>query len=334
MSPPDISITFTASQRSAAEDVACRCRGQYVQLHVAVMTRAPSTADFAGLSWRPDNISSWSEALSQQPPPVVSSQSAGIHRNTETSTYQHDYSPLDPSFLFSSSGLTLDSAGNAGSSSIFNLSPSPDALAFDAAVQSTNSIDGIDSFLDLGALAQPQSDAQQDTTSIDSLPEPPIGAFDTDFSRLVAFSSPAFDIYDNLSFLDDLSPSISMPSQDHTQRSLTSELSNSGNNLLSTPEICSTLKSASSRSTQLSGHRHETASPTSRENCSISAARVEKRQRNNIAARKYRQRRIDRIEELEAALMCMTKERDDLRIKAARSDAEIQLLKDMLHKSK
>lgn len=55
-----------------------------------------------------------------------------------------------------------------------------------------------------------------------------------------------------------------------------------------------------------------------------------KRQRNTLAARKYRQKRLDRIKELEDALEDMTRDRDDLRIKLARQEAETDALKSMM----
>ncbi|KAI0972821.1 hypothetical protein F4678DRAFT_478095 [Xylaria arbuscula] len=55
-----------------------------------------------------------------------------------------------------------------------------------------------------------------------------------------------------------------------------------------------------------------------------------KRQRNNVAARKYRQKRIDRINELEAELDEMKQERDDLKIRLARQEAETAALRTML----
>lgn len=57
---------------------------------------------------------------------------------------------------------------------------------------------------------------------------------------------------------------------------------------------------------------------------------VLKRQRNTIAARKYRQKRLDRIKELEDALEGMTRERDDLRLKLARQEAETAALREMM----
>ena len=55
-----------------------------------------------------------------------------------------------------------------------------------------------------------------------------------------------------------------------------------------------------------------------------------KRQRNTIAARKYRQKRLDRIAELELALKEMTSERDDLKLKLARQEAETSALRELM----
>ncbi|KAI1163094.1 hypothetical protein F5B18DRAFT_350673 [Nemania serpens] len=56
-----------------------------------------------------------------------------------------------------------------------------------------------------------------------------------------------------------------------------------------------------------------------------------KRQRNNVAARKYRQKRIDRISELELELDEVKQERDDLKLRLARQEAEAAALRTMLH---
>ncbi|KAK3695734.1 hypothetical protein B0T22DRAFT_115308 [Podospora appendiculata] len=55
-----------------------------------------------------------------------------------------------------------------------------------------------------------------------------------------------------------------------------------------------------------------------------------KRQRNNIAAKKYRQKKVDRIEQLEAELDEVKSERDELRIRLARQEAETGALREML----
>jgi hypothetical protein len=55
-----------------------------------------------------------------------------------------------------------------------------------------------------------------------------------------------------------------------------------------------------------------------------------KRHRNNIAAKKYRQKKVDRIKELEDEVSEVKRERDELRIKLARQEAETAALREML----
>ena len=57
---------------------------------------------------------------------------------------------------------------------------------------------------------------------------------------------------------------------------------------------------------------------------------VIKRQRNTMAARKYRQKRLDRIADLERALGDMTNERDELKLQLARKEAEVEALREIL----
>ncbi|KAK4169774.1 hypothetical protein QBC43DRAFT_351897 [Cladorrhinum sp. PSN259] len=57
---------------------------------------------------------------------------------------------------------------------------------------------------------------------------------------------------------------------------------------------------------------------------------IEKRQRNNLAAKRYRQKKVDRIEELEGEVKEVSKERDELKLDVARKDAEIKALREML----
>lgn len=61
---------------------------------------------------------------------------------------------------------------------------------------------------------------------------------------------------------------------------------------------------------------------------------LDKRYRNNLAAKKYRQKKVDRISELESALAEMTKQRDDLRLLLARKEAEGQVLREVMAKGK
>lgn len=60
--------------------------------------------------------------------------------------------------------------------------------------------------------------------------------------------------------------------------------------------------------------------------------KANKRQRNTMAARKYRQKRLDLIADLEKALEEMTAERDELKLQLARKDAEAGALREMLAK--
>ncbi|GME55577.1 hypothetical protein GTA08_BOTSDO03523 [Neofusicoccum parvum] len=59
---------------------------------------------------------------------------------------------------------------------------------------------------------------------------------------------------------------------------------------------------------------------------------TEKRRRNNLAAAKYRQKKVDRISELEGALADVEKERDELRLQLARRDAELDVMRRMMEK--
>ena len=55
-----------------------------------------------------------------------------------------------------------------------------------------------------------------------------------------------------------------------------------------------------------------------------------KRQRNTEAARRYRQRKVDRLTELEEALAKMTTERDDFRLRLAKAEAERDVLRGII----
>ncbi|KAM3540072.1 hypothetical protein ARSEF1564_006988 [Beauveria bassiana] len=59
-----------------------------------------------------------------------------------------------------------------------------------------------------------------------------------------------------------------------------------------------------------------------------------KRQRNKVAAQKYRQKKLDRITELEVEVSGLKRERDELRIQLAKQEAETAALRDMLRLTK
>lgn len=57
---------------------------------------------------------------------------------------------------------------------------------------------------------------------------------------------------------------------------------------------------------------------------------AEKRRRNTLAARRFRKKQQDRVTRLEEALGKVTKERDDLKMRAARSEGEVAALRKMI----
>lgn len=59
-----------------------------------------------------------------------------------------------------------------------------------------------------------------------------------------------------------------------------------------------------------------------------------RRERNTIAARKYRQKKFDRIDELEKLLESALQERDDLKLRLARQEAETEALKRVMEMGK
>ena len=63
---------------------------------------------------------------------------------------------------------------------------------------------------------------------------------------------------------------------------------------------------------------------------SVSSSRIEKRQANTLAARRYRKKRLDQVAELEAALKATQIERDALKVQVAKLQAETQILKDIV----
>ncbi|OAX77375.1 hypothetical protein ACJ72_08329 [Emergomyces africanus] len=61
---------------------------------------------------------------------------------------------------------------------------------------------------------------------------------------------------------------------------------------------------------------------------------ADKRRRNTLAARRFRQKQHDRVAELERALESVCKERDELKMQAARWEGEVVALRGMLQKKK
>lgn len=76
-----------------------------------------------------------------------------------------------------------------------------------------------------------------------------------------------------------------------------------------------------------SGTNSAKASPAS-----DSASRIEKRKLNTLSARRYRQRRLDRMSELETELREAQSERDALKVRVAELEGETKVLREMLRK--
>lgn len=85
-----------------------------------------------------------------------------------------------------------------------------------------------------------------------------------------------------------------------------------------------------SHSTTITSSPLPTPPPSKAPAPSTDAAAMMKRQRNTVAARRYRQKRIDRISELEGTVDQLTRERDELRLKLARQEAETAALREVL----
>lgn len=134
------------------------------------------------------------------------------------------------------------------------------------------------------------------------------------FADFATFNAP--DTY------TDISPEVSpyTPNLDFTPASTASTPSTT---TTSTIPTASTQGNPSSKSAKSSGAKR--AAPSDQDDDTTL-----KRQRNTLAARKYRQKRLDRIKELEDALDEVTRERDDMRIRLARQEAETEALKTLM----
>ncbi|CAG8092451.1 unnamed protein product [Penicillium olsonii] len=80
-----------------------------------------------------------------------------------------------------------------------------------------------------------------------------------------------------------------------------------------------------------------TASPATSQDDVLSrvdSSRVEKRKLNTLAARRCRQRRVDRMKDLEAELEKVRKERDEWRLKCSKLEGETDALKGLLSRKR
>lgn len=73
-----------------------------------------------------------------------------------------------------------------------------------------------------------------------------------------------------------------------------------------------------------------TPSPASRESSpKENPSRISKRQLNTMAARRYRQRRLDRMTQLEEELEAVKRERDELKMRVSKLEGETEALRSM-----
>ncbi|PVH98949.1 hypothetical protein DM02DRAFT_24929 [Periconia macrospinosa] len=101
-----------------------------------------------------------------------------------------------------------------------------------------------------------------------------------------------------------------------------------------TPMLISTGHSTSGSSTTSSRKSQSprmTSAKSSIANSPLTdSARIEKRKANTMAARRYRQKRVDQMSGLEAQLKETQSERDDLKVRCARLEGEVETLRALL----
>jgi hypothetical protein len=66
----------------------------------------------------------------------------------------------------------------------------------------------------------------------------------------------------------------------------------------------------------------------------VGPSRVEKRKANTMAARRYRQKRVDQMSTLETQLKDTQSERDNLKVRCARLEGEVETLRALLRNQK
>ena len=93
---------------------------------------------------------------------------------------------------------------------------------------------------------------------------------------------------------------------------------------LSSPDSCTSSSSISNKHSKSSK-----SSPEPRELKHLPEG-VKKRTLNTLAARRYRQRRVDQVSGLEAALKETEAERDDLKTRVARLEGELDVLRRLM----
>jgi hypothetical protein len=71
-------------------------------------------------------------------------------------------------------------------------------------------------------------------------------------------------------------------------------------------------------------------STTSKNASHPTESRIDKRRQNTLAARRYRQKRVDQVASLESALKDAQNERDEFKMRVARLEGEVETLRRLL----
>lgn len=153
----------------------------------------------------------------------------------------------------------------------------------------------------------------------DTIPIMPDFEIGTDFTQFVDFTPAAA--------IPHFSPSTASLGNDFTLYSSSGQSSpHTGVGIPVSPESASGSGSGMHRGPSGSGR----AAAAKREAPEV----ILRRERNTIAARKYRQKKFDRIDELEKLLEAALQERDDLKLRLARQEAETDALKRVMEMGK
>lgn len=112
----------------------------------------------------------------------------------------------------------------------------------------------------------------------------------------------------------------------YVSESMSKEHSQSGSSHTSTKDRISYSSEQSSSHSKLSSSKNSPLAPES--------SRVEKRKANTLAARRYRQKRVDAMCNLEAELKDVKAERDDYKVRCARLEGEVETLRALLRTQK
>lgn len=119
---------------------------------------------------------------------------------------------------------------------------------------------------------------------------------------------------------DTFDPDLFMEQQQRPTPHNPSPVSSTSHSANSTPK--------SSKSTAKADH----SPPTTTSGPNTKDSKIQKRTLNTLAARRYRQKRVDQVSSLETSLKETQDERDELKLKVARLEAEVEVLRGLVRK--